>query len=270
MTTQSLQALIDATGLKTVALSDQTLAIPFHAEHAENLVVQARELADHLAYFCVALPNPGWLGEEAALTNLLRVSFAANYVKALRLGEDTIGMATEMPMEWLTPSIAEGLIRGLSHMGDVRKGDLQRWDLWEKRAMGCALAQAQHIHPDPAQSEAETARLAAAAGLQVKQIKPGLQLLEMPIAQVPIKVSARHAASLSSFIVSFSDLKPKGNKKEYLRKLLKLNQQLNIVRLGLDSDGDVSILYETPVIPPDIFERLNQSMGMAVLGLMAD
>ncbi len=268
LTTQSLSALVDASGLKSVQVGGNSLAIPFRGEHAENLVVQARELTEgHVAFFAVSLPSPGWLGEEAALRNLMRVSFLANYTKALKLGEDTIGLAVELPLDWLTPQTTEGVVRGLIQLADIRKGDMPRWDIWQQRLVQSGLSQAQSIQLDPAQSAALTEQYATAAGFAVTRTDSGAQLVEVKIADVPLKVVAKHQPFVSSFIVSFGDIKPKGSKKKFLQNLLGLNQRINVARTGLDSDSDVAILFETPVIAPDLFDRLVATLGITLVGL---
>jgi len=80
-TPMPLDQAMAATSLECVELDERTLAVPLKGERVEEIVIQARQVDEGLTIFAVPLPEPDPSEREAALDNLLRTSFIANYAK---------------------------------------------------------------------------------------------------------------------------------------------------------------------------------------------
>ena len=265
----SLAELVKSSGLKYVELGSGTLAVPFKAERAEQLVIQVKKVGDDLAFFVVDIPGPGWMGHEQTLYNLLRVTFEANYAKAAVLERGDLCFTAELPAALLTPQIVEGLIRGLAALGDAAKKDLPSWEGWQQRKTLCTIAQASAFKVDVTRARAELLDLARAAGIACEERDHETFKLEWGIGGVDFKVMALLREPCISFVLALGDTRPKGDKKKYMRGLLELNRSANVAKVGLDSDGDVTLLYEVPQLFPDLLEKAKAQLGLLLVGLVA-
>src|SRR5205823_7811872 len=146
---------------------------------------------------------------EKALHNLMRVSFTADYVKAIVV-DSGLAFAAEVPVALLTPAITEGLIRGIVHLGDVRDSDLVDWQGWEARLGQCAMAQAVGFDVDPERASQEARATLAGAGGEVREPQPGYLVTELEIGGSPLKAAVRLRDRATSLLIYFGDVKPRG------------------------------------------------------------
>jgi WD40 repeat protein len=286
--TPSLVELLKKTGLHYQELRGGILAVPLESERAANLVVQANRADDEMARLSVELPKPGRFSEEAGLRNLLRVTFRANYVKAMVLQSGDLALAAELPYELLTTEVVEGLIRGLAQLGDVKGGDLSDWKGWERRLAECALAQSTLIKVDIQQAEATFPSLARVLKLPCRQVQSaadfppqvaaGIFVVDisgsevtgfgyrftLPKAELVIRVLGPAISC-----VARPGMGPKGDKKKYMRRLLELNQAVKIAKVGLDGDDKVVLLYEVPEVVPDMLKNAIGQLGGLLAGVAA-
>ncbi len=264
----SLQDLVKATGLKFLELDNGAVAVPFRPERAEQLVVQAKVLEGDLAYFAVPFPKVGWLSEQVALHNLLRLSYLADYVKTLALKDEELLLAAELPMDVLTPQVTEGVIRGLARLADVKKGDAAKWESLQTRIAEHTMGLAEHVSVDLGRASEEVTRQANSAGFPCQRLDEGGCLVELRLADVPIKLVFRPRKTAVSFIVFLGDTKPKGDKKKCMWRLLELNRMVNVAKVSLDKDGDVALLYELPVVTPDALQKVSEQMTRLLAGVL--
>jgi hypothetical protein len=246
------------------------VAMSFESTRAERLVVHAKTLERGVALFAVPLPKPGLFGGEAVLRCLLRVTFGADYVKALVFPDGELAFACEQELGLLSPARVRGLVAGLAALGDVKKGDLADADAWDRRLLTCRLAQAADITLDPIQAGAAIRRLAAEGGLRVREAEAGAFIVELdPLGTgAPLAVVTRVTDHLVSLIAYLGDAKPKGDRSGYMRRMLELNRSADIARMALDADGDVALLYEVPGVEPDLFDRVREQFGQLLVGLV--
>jgi hypothetical protein len=264
-----LAEVIAATELKHTRLTDGTVAVPFAAERTKRVIVQARELKGDMHFFAVELPEPVRSSRDDVLHNLLRTTFAANYVKALSTQSDKLLFAAEVPTAVVTPAVAEGVIRGLVHLGDVTKKDLREWKDCEQRLRMCTVAQARHIKLDAQAAAREIEGLLDAAGLPKSRTRRGTLVTQLKLLGVELKVLIHISGQLISFVISLGGVKPTGDRSEYLAGLLTLNRAVNVAKVGIDNDGDVTLMYEVPAPFPGLLDQVKVTFGVLLLGVQA-
>lgn len=267
----NISDLLGATGLKFQEISPGTVAVPFHSERAENLVVMAK-LLDKAVLLGVMLPKPAKRADEAALFNILRVAYQVNYVKAVAYESEDLAFGCEIPLSVLTPDVAEGCIRSLSVLGDVNKKDMVDQDGWGQRQMLANHAQGTQFKVDAEESRKAIRRSAEERGFTVTTAGDENLLLEMPIMGAespPLKVVGFLTERVTSLVAGFGDLQPKGDKVQYMRRLLELSRIADVAKIGLDSTGDVSLMYEVPKVTPDLLGDVIVQFLPLTLGLLA-
>jgi len=253
--TRSLKELMDGTGLKFLAGDDGVLRVPFEALRAGEVVVYARELSEaDLHFFAVYLPDAGRLGKWRGGDvdrGLLRMSFAATYIKAMVI-DSRLLLAAEIPTSVVTPSIAEGVVRALARLGDLQKGDMRDEGTWRTVIEGATIDQATYTDLNLDRLREETLATLTGAGLDPQEIDESSYLVELDIVEgQPLKVAVRPHQLAVSLIAGFGNAKPKN--KAALRQVLEINSRANIARVGIDHSGDLAFLYEVPhLLPPHL------------------
>lgn len=209
-------------------------------------------------------------GLEAALRNLLRASFQANFTKVMASASLDLMAASEIHPSMLTPKVAEGLIRGLASLGDLRSNDLR-----DSQAMDAAIRSSRgavenHVVIDPDSARQAIRRMAEEDGLAVQQsadvIIFELPLLGVGAAHLKVLVNAsKQVISLGAFL----GIKPQGNKVQFMQQLLQLNHEADVARVGFDPDGEVAFLYEVPVVVPGLIEKVKSQFMLLSVGVAA-
>lgn len=169
----------------------------------------------------------------------------------------------------LTSARLGGLARGLAALGDVRGGDLGDADGWGRRLLACRLAQAE-IALDPAAAMAAFRGLVAAAELPLRDVGPGVVVMELRGlgGAMPLRVVTQVTERVVSLVGSLADARPRGNKGSYMRRLLEMNRFADVARVGLDSDGHVTLVYETPEVDAGLLERVRDQFGGLLEGVI--
>ena len=265
----SLDQLMAAAGLDCVELDSNTLAVALEGERVDQIVIQARQLDEELAMFAALIPEPGQSEREAALESILRTSFSANYVKALSSGAGQLLWAVELPTKLLTPAVAEGVVKGLGHLADATEEDLADSDASQARTLECMMAQAAHITVDVASAEREIRAEIEAAGLETKREYEDAILTNFAkVGDAEIDLLARFSERAVSFIVYLPGLQPRGDKEAYLGRVLELNADANVAKIGIDNDGDLAILYEIPGFSREMFREVAAQVQVLFQGLL--
>lgn len=265
-----LPELLRNAGLKYAAAGD-TLAVSYLPEHAEQLVVTAKMLGSEegLAVFAVDLASPAKL-KEAVARNLLRVSFDADYTKAILTGEGQVRLAAELPAEVLTASVARGLVDGLSRLGDVKSGDLKSEQSWRERLDQSDLVQGLHIGVDHEKTREAIPEALTAAGLEVDEIAAGVVATKLTFRatgeRFPVAVRPRQRAIS---LIAYTPLKPKGDETEFMLRLLELNGVVHVARVGLDNSGEIALLYEVPALYPTLIDHVRAQFDLLLFGVLS-
>ncbi len=265
----SLAGLLAASGLRYEELDAGRYGMDFLGVRAGSLTVHATAVRNELAFLFVRLPRPGRFGGDAALRALLQVSVRADYAKALSFPGDDLAIACEQPLALLTPVRLAGLARGLAALGDAQSRDLGDADGWGRRLLACRLAQAE-IALDPAAAMAAFRGFVAAAGLPLRDVGPGVVVMELRGlgGAMPLRVVTQVTERVVSLVASLADARPRGNKGSYMRRLLEMNRFADVARAGLDSDGHVTLVYETPEVDAGLLERVRDQFGGLLEGVI--
>src|SRR3990170_3301866 len=266
----SLREAVDQAGLKYNELSDGALTFPFTSERIQDLAIVAKEMSDEMILFSVPLPKPGALGQEAALRNLLRASYLANYTKVMASDSLDLMAASEIHPSMLTPAVSEGLIRGLAALGDVRSKDLKNSDVLDQLIRQSRTAQELFIEVDADAAKREIRRMAEAEGLTTweKDHQLVVEFSLLGTDEAPLKVATSASGQVISLGV-FTGLKPEGNKVKYMHQLLQLSRVADVARVGFDSDDEVAFLYEVPVVIPGLLEKVKTQFMLLSVGVAA-
>jgi hypothetical protein len=105
-----------------------------------------------------------------------------------------------------------------------------------------------YLDVDPGRARAEVGALLAGAGLASGA---GYALvLGAEILPLALHVNAR----VISLMVTLEGVKPGGDKHK-LERLLELNRLVDVGKVGLSSNGDVTLLYEVPEAVPELAEH---------------
>ena len=259
-----LSEILDETGL-TYRQVGNAFGLLFHAEKAEQVAVAVQDVAHDIVLFSTPSPNPGGSKEESWLHNLLRLSLAADYIKAVARGSD-VRLACEIPRAMLTPKVAEGLIRGLAYLADSTADDFTSDAGWRELQLGCAQRQSHFFDIDAEQAKAEVERLAEKKGIRTDS-EGGSLRLHLPLAGTETRVVVHTSSTVVSFAAYFSDLKPSGDKVAYMRRMLELSGTVDVARLVLDSDGDAAFFYEVPEVAPDTLDQIEAQFTMLLIGM---
>lgn len=258
----SVQACLDGAGLKYHEAAG-AFAIPFGGQRATQVIVFARELQDGTAFFSTEFD--AYRGKKknkvALYQRLLNVSFALDYVKAIGLSEGRFALTAEIPPGALTPEVADGLVRGLVALGDVKdENDLVDDASWQYRLELCRFQQDASITVDAERGRQEVQALLDSAGAAFGQVDLG-------IGEGPRPLSVHASARVISLIMARPGIRPGGDLKK-LEQLLELNRAVNVAKLGLDSSGDVGLLYEVPRPVPDLVDRMKEQFTILIYGLI--
>ncbi len=265
----SLVGLLADSGLAYGELEPGRYGIPFEGLRARPLVVQAMRLAGELAYLVIPLPEPGRHQADAARRSLLQVTLRADYVKAFVFPTGELAVACEQPLALLTPTRLRGLVNGLAALGDVQGADLVDGEEWERRLDACRLAHAR-IGVEPETALAAIRAVAAADGLPVREIGPAVLGVEIdPFGTgLPLTLVIRANERVVSLVAYLPGSRPKGDQHDALHGLLELNRAADVARVGLDTDGDVALLYEVPDVDRDLFTRLREQFAALLVGVV--
>lgn len=264
----TLQETLSATELKFLELGGGSMAFPFGGERVDQVTVEVRELGDELVYFAVPLPEPGMFGREAAHHHALRASYTTNFIKAMTV-KSGLAFAAELPKTVVTPAVAEGVIRGLVFLADVKKKDLTDEEGCNSRMVKCVLAQSSLVTVDVAKTKQEVQALFEGAGLQWSQPQDDSFVFKLDFASTDLDVLIRTGEHCVTIVLPLGGVKPVGDKKKYLSHLLDLNRVANVAKLGIDSDGDVALLYELPELLPDTIDNVREQFVTLLAGVLA-
>jgi hypothetical protein len=243
---KSLVECLDDAGLHYTPQGGGVLRLPFAGERAATVYVDAKESADGLALFKVDLPEfTGFWGKAKFLQNLLKLSYSADYAKGIALSENDFALAIEVPATAQTPSVCAGLLRSLAALGDVTVGDLGDTNAWNRRLEECKNVL---ITVFAEQARTEMHALLERAGLSWL---PGLYVLDVggDTRQLALNVTSR----VISLQVPLEGTNPGGDRAR-LTRLLQLNLEANVAKVGMQPNGDLILLYEVPQAVPDAVE----------------
>jgi len=263
----TLKETLSATDLKFLELGGGSLAFPFGGERIDQVTVEVRELGDDVVYFAVPLPEPGRFGREGAYSNALRASYTTNFIKAMAV-KSGLAFAAELPRAVVTPRVAEGVIRGLVYLADVKKKDLGDEEGCNERIVKCVLAQASLISVDVAKTKREVEAMFKAGGLEWSQPQDDSFVFKLDFAGTSLDVLIRTGDHAVSVILPMGGVKPVGDKKKYLGQLLDLNRVADVAKIGIDGDGDVALLYELPELLPDTIEKVKGQFLTLLAGVL--
>ncbi|MGD2154270.1 MAG: hypothetical protein PVG79_13450 [Gemmatimonadales bacterium] len=263
----TLKDTLSATDLKFVELEGGSLAFPFGGEQLDQVMVEVRELGEDLVYFAVPLPEPGRFGRQAAHTHALRASYTTNFIKAMAV-KSGLAFAAELPKAVVTPGVAEGVIRGLVYLADVKKKDLSDEEGCNARMVKCVLAQAALISVDVAKTKRDVEAMFDQAGVEWSQPQDDSFVFKLDFAGTDLDVLIRTGDHAVSVILPMGGVKPVGDKKRYLDHLLDLNRVANVAKVGIDGDGDVALLYELPELLPDTIESVKGQFFTLLAGVL--
>jgi hypothetical protein len=264
----TLQETLSATELKFLELGGGSMAFPFGGERIEQVTVEVRELGDDLVYFAVPMPEPGMFGREVAYSQVLRASYTTNFIKAMTV-KSGLAFAAELPKAVVTPPVAEGVIRGLVYLADVKKKDLNDEESCNARMVKCVLAQSSLVTLDVAKTKQDVETMFAGAGLDWSKPQDDSYVFKLDFASTDLDVLIRTGEHAISVILPMGGVKPIGDKKKYLSHLLDLNRVANVAKVGIDSDGDVALLYELPELLPDTIEKVREQFVTLLAGVLA-
>lgn len=261
----SLRECLDRAGLQYHDL-DGAFAIPFAGQRTDQVVAFARELTDGTTFLSVEFE--AYAGKKKnkvqLYQRLLNLSFV-NYVKALALAEGRFALAAEIPPGALTPEVCDGLIRGLVALRDVKDQDeLASEESWQMRIQLCKFAQQAAFSVDADRARADVGALLEAAG--ATSLPGGLYTFDLELGEGPRPLSLYADAGVVSLITPWP-AKPGGDL-DKLTQLLELNRAVNVAKVGLDSSGEVRMLYEVPGPVPDLAARLKEQLTILVYGLI--
>jgi hypothetical protein len=224
--------------------------------------------AKDLVYFAVPMPEPGMFGREVAYSQVLRASYTTNFIKAMTV-KSGLAFAAELPKAVVTPPVAEGVIRGLVYLADVKKKDLNDEESCNARMVKCVLAQSSLVTLDVAKTKQDVETMFAGAGLDWSKPQDDSYVFKLDFASTDLDVLIRTGEHAISVILPMGGVKPIGDKKKYLSHLLDLNRVANVAKVGIDSDGDVALLYELPELLPDTIEKVREQFVTLLAGVLA-
>ncbi|MEX2210524.1 MAG: toll/interleukin-1 receptor domain-containing protein [Gaiellaceae bacterium] len=263
----SVRECLDGAGLKYHD-AGEAVVVPFGGQRTDQVLVFARELTDGTAFFSVEFdPYKGKKKNKVKLYQLLLgLSFAVDYVKGIALSEGRFAIAAEIPPGALTPESCDGIVRGLVALGDVGgQDDLISEESWQLRIQLCRFQQEATIKIDEDRARAEMVALLEAAGARVGSL--GYHELDLGIGEGARPVSLHVSSRVISVIQPRPGKKP-GDDVNKLTQLLELNRAVNVAKVGLDSSGDVGLLYELPAPVPDVVDRLKEQFSILIFGLI--
>jgi hypothetical protein len=264
----TLQETLSATELKFLELGGGSMAFPFGGERIDQVTVEVRELGEDLVYFAVPLPEPGMFAREAAHHHALRASYTTNFIKAMTV-KSGLAFAAELPKAVVTPAVAEGVIRGLVYLADVKKKDLNDEEGCNSRMVKCVLAQSSLVTVDVAKTKQDVEAMFEGAGLQWSQPQDDSFVFKLDFASTDLDVLIRTGEHCITIVLPMGGVKPVGDKKKYLSHLLDLNRVANVAKVGIDGDGDVALLYELPVLLPDTIANVREQFVTLLAGVLA-
>jgi WD40 repeat protein len=260
--TTPLDEALRQAGLQPLMLPGGGFLLPPPPRRPDEAAVQARTADDSETVFLTALPKPSVSKEEAVLRNLLRVSFEADYIKAILPESGDLRLACVLPSELVTAEVAAGVVSGLFELGGCAAGKLANAGVWRRRLRACRKAQDSRIKLDPAINGEAVRSLAEQARLKVTKRRDGSLVIRswLPGADLDLLVrSTRRAVSLIlSLDRLFAPYPPADPGGVSLRRLLRLSSQASVAKVGLDSGGGFALLYQVPAVLPLLLERVQE------------
>ena len=259
----SLDALLRATGLHRRAEGHDTWAVPFGGPGSREAEVLAAEVDDGLALFAVQIPEPTFGVKRMSYQQILRVSYAADYVKAVRLPSGKLAFRIEQRLAALTPSGAEGLIRSLVPLGDLKPSDLVDGSGWKERLANCTAAQTARIHVD-----ADSVPTALqSGGYSFERAPGGPYRVDVPLGAAAAPVDIVTSERAISFRLSLR-IRP-GASMDKLGRLVELNAAADVAKVGIDGDGDVVLLFEVPGVYAGVLDDVRAQFTTLLAGVLA-
>jgi hypothetical protein len=265
----TVEEILANTDLRYGEFGDGILGILFPGRRIGRVIVEARDLPGGLAQFAVGLPDWTPLGDQLALAHVLYVGFMGHYVKAFSLESGRLMFASQLPSAVLDPPIAEGLIRGLAHIGDVRVEDLLDPAGWRERLVDTGYNQSHFIKIDLGMARRELESMLESEGLPFIPTVDGFQIrIEgFEVRGRPLQLFVRLRGYAIGFNVGLEDMIPWGNQQKYLERLLQLNRPPAVARVGLGSRG-LGLLFEVPVVYPGLVQQVIDEVGVLLPGVL--
>jgi hypothetical protein len=170
-----------------------------------------------------------------------------------------LALATQIPMELLTPRVAEAFLRSLGLFTGMDPPDLFDDRRFRKRLDECMLLQATAIALDVEETGRDIVRVLRERGLQAASSAGGFRT-RFGGGQLDVLVLPTGAAvSLRVLLGTW----PKGDKKAYMSTLLSLSFGLQVAKVGLDRSDEVVFGYDVPRLSPYALQHAETQLEMA-------
>lgn len=272
-TAQLIEQHLKQTELKFAPVGDGAFVLPFSSERAERVLIAVSSLRD-IALLYTPINMDEGIAKDGYY-QLLRSTFRMDVIKFSIDKDSDLFLAAEVPVELLDPDTLEGLIRALAALADVGPRQFSETSTMDQVAEQAFMVWALHLAKSSTlrketPPEQRLASAAQKAGVNCQQIKDSLFLLEGGALRV--KVAANCRGHLVSFQAPFGDLRPARGNLAFYRQMARTNHRLNVTKLALDKDDDLSVMHEVPFMTDravtDMIEAINT--GVEHLVLLAD
>jgi hypothetical protein len=246
---ESLRMCLDGAGLRYVEAGEGAVMMRLPGTRREEVVIDATESSDGVTFISVDLPAYSGFGAKSVLQTLLKISYVADYAKVMSLAGGGFAVAAEIPSSALSRTVCEGLTWAVAALGDVAgPADLRDANGWTERIARCTTVLDRYLDVDHARARAETGSLLAGAGLASGS---GYALV-LGAGMLPVALHVNRR--VISLMVTLEGTQPRGDRQK-LERLLELNRLVDVGKVGLNSQGDVTLLYEVPEPVPELAEH---------------
>ena len=246
---ESLRMCLDGAGLRYVEAGEGAVLMRLPGTRREEVVIDATESSDGVTFISVDLPAYSGFGAKSVLQTLLKISYVADYAKVMSLAGGGFAVAAEIPSSALSRTVCEGLTWAVAALGDVAgPADLRDANGWTERIARCTTVLDRYLDVDHARARAETGSLLAGAGLASGS---GYALV-LGAGMLPVALHVNRR--VISLMVTLEGTQPRGDRQK-LERLLELNRLVDVGKVGLNSQGDVTLLYEVPEPVPELAEH---------------
>lgn len=259
-TTRQLASLLARTGVCVAAYRDGTITAEIRA-HGRAQPVVVTILVGEGAICIIRTPLETQASESAGSEDaLLRLSYAADYIKVMRGEAGNLVLACELPLEIIDAVTLHAATRSLAQLA-VASGRAVRSPGGRAAALG-GLASRQRPIRCRVDPRRELRRLTQLAHERAEE-RP-LRLSGMAIAITVARGAGElylHGIAREAGItlLALFDIRPSASQRE---ALLTANALACVARGAVDDDGNLVLMYETPLVTPRLLEAAEREFGV--------
>lgn len=270
---------MDATQLVKQALEDRGMkyfeqdgkfGLGFKGDNRTDMIVIVQPRDKYVSVF-TSVPDFASSDEEAVLHNYLRLIMDADICKLTREPDGSYWVVAEVPLSLVSGPALELAIRWVGRLADLTTEQLLSLEKMKEHLTFMRLQQLLIPGPSPEQLDSSVPDFLRRAGVAPERIaEHKLRFVVSNVGSLALKMIALCRQGVLT-LIGYTDIKGEGSRLEFYRRMVQANHAMDVGKIALSQDDEVTFLYEMPgadaLSVQDAIERLRVYMPLYILTL---